>query len=171
MDRYITLIVNPNQRVFSVEQQLAYVADDTGTLRLCVDELIVEQSSVLGFERDIEVLLPNEKQRALYEFLTKAKNITITVLANVLQVTKEQAKDIITIGVRNKVLSTGWNSTYKLASKELRIRFEQKTRSWVPGEVAIPQADTMQEQLSRLQEQGVVASKQTKQRKQRKGGA
>lgn len=160
MNKFITIVVNPEQKIFAVEKQVFLTANEEGLVRLDVTNLTVElPKSVISFEKEVQSLLTEDQQYALFEFLGKSKGTTITGLAMAVGITKEEAKYILQLGIKNGVLVTGWNSTWKVYDKIVRERLLDRVKSRFLQEKQSMLPDTLEEQLDQLRKKGLLSPK------------
>jgi len=159
MEKYITIVVDPNQKVFAVEKQTFLVANEEGLVRLNIEELtVILPYSIISFEKEIQTLLTEDQQYNLFEFLGKSKGVTITALAGAIDITKEEAKYILKLAIKNKVMVMGWNNTWKVYDKVVKERLLDKAKNRFLEEKRSILPETTEEQIAELRRKGLLGS-------------
>lgn len=101
--------------------------DVLGGFTINVTKILTEEEKMPGLDKFLvwlEQRLTIEQIKSLYLLLSKSKTITITDTADLAQITKLGAKEIINEGIRCGVLCKSFNSAYKPVDKMMRERIE-----------------------------------------------
>lgn len=156
-DKHITIIVGPNEKVFVMELQRFVVANEEGLVKLNMTELttVVENkaNTIQRFEQELQTLLSEDQQYALFEYLGGANTLTNTALAARLDMSKEDAKQLIQLALRCGVLVQGWNNSWKIINKVVKDRFTERARNRFTQERQNA-PETFEERKTRLQKEG-----------------
>jgi hypothetical protein len=157
MEQTIIVMVNPNQKVYVVNTQMFYVADETGTLTIKIPEHIYhEGNDILEFEHKIETMLTEDQRYDLYNLLATSKGITVSRIIEVLDILKKQAKEIITLALRYHIVTSYWNNTVRVTNKAIKERMEQHVINRYRQHTQCIGSETIQETITKLRAQGLL---------------
>lgn len=123
MNRYLTIIVNDDKTI--TVEGITYTRDEMNVVSIDLEK---EEETVITpfqrFQREISEWYTPQQINDLTQLFTHPYNISLTHIADALTITKFEAKRIVTIGKRCKVLKPTWNSALRVISLEVLNLFQ-----------------------------------------------
>lgn len=125
MERIITGVVDWQLRSITLNG-IVMSLDKYDAFFIDVEELFIVDDPIAYGEKEIANVLTEEEQILFYTIMANSKVMTLTAMANVLKKNTGFIKELFTLALSRGLLMLGWNSTYKVVSKNMRERMIAK---------------------------------------------